>query len=383
VAVVAGGRVVACSRAAWSAGVRPGLAGPAAHAVDPALLAVPAQPLAEKAALEALGEALGALTEVVDLGGAPAGSHHAVYVAVPPRTRGVAFGARLLAVAAAQGLRARVGIADDRFTAWVAASTGEGEARVVSVPRGGSAAFLAPRPVSLLAIPPEVQHVLAAVGVHTLGELAALPPPTTAHAPAWDADYQALARGDGWAGLAAWTPGGPIVERVQVGGAIGVGAALALAARRVAGRLAGRGRAAVTLIVRAGDGAQGLPLPLPAPTADERDLADAAGPLLGSAPAVVELEVARAVEIASGGEADGTCVPAAARAGETPEPAAQAVPAAVVAEESVPVTAPPAVFCLTPPEAPRLGPREPHRRTRRGKQRSRAAVLAQSRLFAM
>src|SRR5204862_91487 len=98
------------------------------------------------------------------------------------RTRGATFGARLVEIAATQGLRARVGIADDRFTAWVAASSADAE--VVSVPRGGSAVFLAPRPISLLAIPVEVQHVLAMVGVRPPPVFALTPPDTaTALAP--------------------------------------------------------------------------------------------------------------------------------------------------------------------------------------------------------
>jgi len=373
VAIVAAGArstptVIACSRAAWNAGLRPGISGVAAHESMSGLRVESIDHRAVKATVRALADALLGVTDVVDVG-EPIGTHHAVYVAVPPRTRGASFGARLIEAAAAQGLRARVGIADDRFAAWVAASHGSEAAaeggKVVTVPRGGSAAFLAPMPLSLLAISPEVQHVLGALGVRTLGDFATLPPPSTAHD--WDADYQALARGDGGARLVAYEPREKIVERVAVGGEVGLGAALGLAARRVAARLAGRELAAVTLIVRSGhvDHQDALPLPMPAPTADEQDLSDAAAHLLREGATFVELEIAAAIaadaQVAAAATADG-------------------VPTAIAAEPSVPVVAP--VFRLTPPDMLASAAREPHHRTRRGKQRSRAVVAAQSRLFA-
>jgi protein ImuB len=67
----------------------------------------------------------------------------------------------------------RVGIADGRFAATVAARQ-----RVV-VPSGGSAAFLAPQSVQLLArwagVPSELVHLLERLGLHRLGQVAALP----------------------------------------------------------------------------------------------------------------------------------------------------------------------------------------------------------------
>jgi hypothetical protein len=80
-----------------------------------------------------------------------------MYVEVPAGRRGAAFGAQ-----AGRGLfrefdlHVRVGIADDRFTSTVAATVagppgGDGDGAVTCVPRGGSAAFLAPQPLGLLA----------------------------------------------------------------------------------------------------------------------------------------------------------------------------------------------------------------------------------------
>jgi hypothetical protein len=121
----------------------------------------------------------------VELGGDPRGQHHVMYVEVPAGKRGSWFGGKLRDLLAIFGLRGRIGIADDRFTAYVAARLGgdsvePGEDAVVCVPRGGSAAFLAPQPLSLLPLGPEVLHMLEALKVKTLGAFADLPPPSVA-----------------------------------------------------------------------------------------------------------------------------------------------------------------------------------------------------------
>jgi hypothetical protein len=237
---------------------------------------------------------------------------------------------------------------------------------VISVPRGGSAAFLAPQPLSLLAIAPEVQHMLEAVGVRTLGEFVALPPPSVTRP--WDADLQALARGDGGGSLARFAPAGTIVERLSLGVAseLGLGVAVALLAARVAARLAGRGRSAARIELRAVTtaGPRSLELAPPVPLSGADDLADVLGTALSGVGTVVELELEVVIETAL----DGSAVEVA--------PAEQALalapaPAPTLAE----------AFRL---DAPALGAmaREPHRRTRRGKQRSRVVPAAQSRLFA-
>src|SRR6185503_8303892 len=189
--------VVACSRAAWGLGVRLGMTAAAARRVSSELAVVHVEPQLERETLRAVAESLLALTGVVDVGGrvGAGAAHLALYAEVPAKTRGNAFGERALERLAGLGLTGRVGIADDRFTAWVAAAYGAagqrlgdhgGNARepghedVITVARGGSAAFLAPRPLSLLAIAPEVQHMLETLGVRTLGEFAALPAPSVA-----------------------------------------------------------------------------------------------------------------------------------------------------------------------------------------------------------
>ena len=200
--------IIACSRAARALGVRLGMTATTARALGDDLELVSAwQPELADAMIDtshAIAEALLAHSPTVDRGGDPRGSHHDAYAEVPVGQRGASYGGKLVAALAELGLVARVGIADDRFTAWAAATQASDDAPVVTVPRGSSAAFLAPLPLSLLAIPPEVQHVLGALGVHTLGEFAALPPPSVARA--WDADYQALARGESGTYLDRYQP---------------------------------------------------------------------------------------------------------------------------------------------------------------------------------
>jgi hypothetical protein len=264
--------VLACSRLAWSYGVRLGMTATAARAQSPETLIVTADAANERETVRAIADTLLGVSPTVDVGGrvGAGGAHLAMYVEVPAKTRGAAFGDKLVELIDELGLTARIGIADDRFTAWVAASqlghtgahAGADEHGVVAVPRGGSAAFLAPRPLSLLAISPEVQHMLEALGVRTLGEFAALPAPSIARP--LEADYRALARGESDATLRPYTPDAPIREEVTVSASnvlelqdllpagehaagLSLGAATLLLARRLELRLTGRGRGAARL----------------------------------------------------------------------------------------------------------------------------------------
>jgi DNA polymerase-4/protein ImuB len=75
-------------------------------------------------------------------------------------------------------LRPRVGIANGKFAAAVAARMGEpgGSARACVVPASETRAFLAPLSVRhLLMLEPEVQHRLELLGLRTIGDLARLP----------------------------------------------------------------------------------------------------------------------------------------------------------------------------------------------------------------
>jgi nucleotidyltransferase/DNA polymerase involved in DNA repair len=69
-----------------------------------------------------------------------------------------------------------IGIARHKFTAEVAAALARpNHAR--PIPPGEEAQFLAPRPITFLPLPAEMRRRLAALGIRTLGQLAAMPQP--------------------------------------------------------------------------------------------------------------------------------------------------------------------------------------------------------------
>ena len=71
-----------------------------------------------------------------------------------------------------QDLAPRVGVADAKFPAYVAARTSQ-PLGSVKVPRD-AARFLAPHPVDLLPVPPSVTEEMLRLGLHTLGDVAAM-----------------------------------------------------------------------------------------------------------------------------------------------------------------------------------------------------------------
>lgn len=434
--------VQACSRAAWALGVRVGMTATAARGMSAELIVVQADPLLERNTVRALADVLlaAAVGSIVDPGGrvGPAGAHLAMYCEAPTRTRGTSFGDRLVERIASLGLTARIGIADDRFTAWVAASHGAAgqradESAVVSVPRGGSAAFLAPQPLSLLAITPEVQHMLEALGVHTLGEFAALPAPSAGtRSSALTADYHALARGEGSTLLHPYAPDAPIREDVVVAGATrtadasdathnpdaartpSVPAAIALLAERLALRLEGRGRGAARLEVRAGTAKgehvlaidrisdAGGVLETPAQLADA--ISDAlVAPLHDDLATIVRLAVVVTGEALAGDAV--VAEPASARAAVSSASAAASASASADARDSLRAVPRPSPETVIGQDAlslvlantgtrdaalglalPALQPERRYRRTQRGKRRQHTrraaeADVAQPRLF--
>jgi hypothetical protein len=425
--------VLACSRAAWAAGVRLGMTATAARFVSPDVRVVAADGGLERETVRAIADALLGVSAVVDTGGRVGASaaHLALYCEVPGKTRGTTFGSRVLDVLDSLGLAGRVGIADDRFTAWVAAShSAEGGARedlgVVSVPRGGSAAFLAPRPLSLLAITPEVQHMLEALGVRTLGEFAALPAPSVSRP--LEADYQALARGDSGSVLRPYAPDAPVREELVVrhdDSLFSGAAAVATLAERIALRLAGRGRGAsrLELTILGERGERVVPLTAGAATSADA-LAELVAPHIAEAPgAVSRLRVVVAgeaiAEVAAVASGAGAGLPAGAlaaaaiagaagvvgdgmtdgmadgMAGETIDALSAALSAAggrrrrshgapgelgesdaLVGPDSLP-------WQLSAPSTLRAERRDAHRRTRRARQRRRTVTLVQPPLFGL
>jgi protein ImuB len=424
--------VLACSRAAWAAGVRLGMTATAARFVSPDVRVVSADGGLERETVRAIADALLGVSAVVDTGGRVGASaaHLAMYCEVPGKTRGTTFGSRVLDALDSLGLAGRVGIADDRFTAWVAAShSAEGSARedrgVVSVPRGGSAAFLAPRPLSLLAITPEVQHMLEALGVRTLGEFAALPAPSVSRP--LEADYQALARGDSGSVLRPYAPDAPIREELVVrheGSLFGGAAAVATLAERVAVRLAGRGRGAsrLELTILGERGERVVPLTAGAATSADA-LAERIAPHIAEAPGAVNRlrvvvageAIAEVAAVASGAGAglSAGALAVAAMAGAAGAPGAgmtdgttgrmadgttgatiDALSAALSAAgarrsrslgelgDSEALVGPDSLpWQLSAPSTLRAERRDAHRRTRRARQRRRTVTLAQPPLF--
>ena len=183
-AVLRAGRVVAASPAARVEGVAPGQRRREAQTRCPALLVLDHDPSRDARAFEPVAAALEAITPRIE-------------ISEPGRccfpTRGPAryFGgdealvarvARLAGGAVPTGTRVRVGVADGRFPASVAARRCRA---TVVVPAGGSRDYLAPLPLSLLAgiLDPDddprplddLLDVLGRLGLLTLGELAAIP----------------------------------------------------------------------------------------------------------------------------------------------------------------------------------------------------------------
>src|SRR5258706_1577778 len=100
--------VTSCSRAAWAAGVRLGMTAPSARARAPQLVVVPIEAALERETNRALADALLSLAPLVDPGGrVGAGQAHlAMYAEVPVKTRGHAFGQRVVEICEELGITA-------------------------------------------------------------------------------------------------------------------------------------------------------------------------------------------------------------------------------------------------------------------------------------
>ena len=271
-------RIVAVSRAALAAGVRVGMTALQARAAAPEALLVDGAPAAWAEARCALAEALLAFSVTVDISD-PSG----LFAQVPSGVRGATFGEQALEAAAGLGLIARAGIADDRFSAWVAtqfaarqfaatplaatplaatplaatqfaatqfaATQPRPHAPVWVVPPGGSARFLAPLPLGLLPVGEAAARTLALLGVRTIGDFAALPAPSIGRRfPVGEINAHELAQGRDPRSLTPFFPDEPICEFVDLECEMTELEPLAFMLRplleRVARRLVGRGRAA-------------------------------------------------------------------------------------------------------------------------------------------
>lgn len=162
-----GATIALCSEAALAAGVRPGHSVPRAQARCPHLVVRTAQPALEQEAESALLAAGFAITPQVELtspGVCTLGLEH-----LPSHRRAPAVD-RALGELAALRLNATAGFAATPLLALYAARCAA-PGRVVT----GDRAFLAPLPLATAEPPPELAPILSAWGIHTLGQLTALP----------------------------------------------------------------------------------------------------------------------------------------------------------------------------------------------------------------
>jgi protein ImuB len=167
-------RVVAATRLARSAGIRPGLTLPQARALCPKLVARPRDEECERAAQEALLEvAEGFSPRIEDAGD---GVSYLDVDGIERHFRGespeLELGRELIAAAERTGLSARVGIASSKLAARIAAGLPDSP---VVVPDGEEAGFLAPLPLARLAPEVDVAATLEQWGVRSVGDFARLP----------------------------------------------------------------------------------------------------------------------------------------------------------------------------------------------------------------
>jgi protein ImuB len=281
VGVVSEGVVRHASAPALAAGVRPGDSLVQARAACAGMVAEPLDPLADRAALRALAEALMALFPAVELafpdallldvaGARLAGSE------AEGSERVLAEGA--IRLCQDMGYRGRVAVADGKGVA-LALARHAGRDRTRAAPGEGAQA-LSSLPLEALDLPPEVVRWLSAVGVDRVGALAALPVETLVHRfGAAGAAAARLARGDDARTLVPFAPETFPRERWDLdGGDVGVIEsaepllfAVKRLADRVAARLAGRGlgasRLRLTLFLEP-RGEERVDLPLARPGAE-------------------------------------------------------------------------------------------------------------------
>ncbi|MDQ6726972.1 MAG: DNA polymerase Y family protein [Actinomycetota bacterium] len=205
-AVLAAGRVVACSASARAEGVARGLRRRQAEARCPPLVVVDHDPAAGARAFEPVVAAVESFTtgvEIVRPGICALATRGPSRYFGGDETLAARVASAVDGVLAARGLgvpACRVGVADGPFAAERAAREG------LIVPAGASAAFLAGFPVSALG-DGELADLLVRLGIRSLGQLAGLPAPAVlARFGPTGAAAHRLARGLDERPLAARTP---------------------------------------------------------------------------------------------------------------------------------------------------------------------------------
>jgi len=168
-------RLAALNRAARREGLRPGLPLADALAVLPGLAVAPADPAADRAALDTLAEGCGHFTPWVAAETGPHGPGLWLDLSGCAHLFGgeAALLARLVARLRRAGFSARPALADTPGAAWAWARFGR--AADPCLPPGGQRAALAPLPVAALRLSVETVAALAAVGLRRVGDLHPLP----------------------------------------------------------------------------------------------------------------------------------------------------------------------------------------------------------------
>jgi protein ImuB len=237
---------------ARAGGGRTGDSAVQAEAACAGLVAVPHDEREDRAALEALAEALLALGPAVEIV-APdvllldaSGARLLARGAPDPDAL---LAARAVALAAELGFHARAAVATGRGPARALARCGTGPR---SVAPDATAAVLAALPLHALDLPPAVAARLRGVGIHDAGALARLPAAGlgqrfgAAGVAAWR-----LARGEDASPLAPWAPSTLPGEAIELDAPVECSEPLLFALKRlcdrVAARLAGRGLGAARL----------------------------------------------------------------------------------------------------------------------------------------
>ncbi|MGC4113527.1 MAG: DNA polymerase Y family protein [Myxococcales bacterium] len=271
-----GEQVVAASRLALVAGVSLGATGTEARAACPGLRLLPDDPAADLRALEGLAEAL--------LAGSPAVEPCGPEALCADASAAPLFGgeAGLLQVLSdrcqALGYRASLVVADGKFAALSLAQHRPRPAVVT----GPVARALSPLPLSALPAPEPLLWALSAMGLKTLGELAALPASgVAARFGSEGVLLQRLAQGDDPRPLLPLRPAPPLVESLALEWPSEtlepVLFALKAVLDRLTARLSGRGLALTRLEVQLRLDPKGetrVELPLARPTSSSRLLLD-------------------------------------------------------------------------------------------------------------
>src|SRR6266446_5624204 len=182
-----GGRAHVLGATAAAVGVEPGQSLAEARAICPRLITREASPERERAAAQAAREAASAVSPRVEET-APGLVHldASGLESLIGDDRAVARAG--VAAAERVGVRAAVGLAGSKSVAWLAARAAAADLTLLATSSGvGGGAFrvvaedeqrdfLASLPLYALELPDELQDALRRFGLHTLGEVAALPP---------------------------------------------------------------------------------------------------------------------------------------------------------------------------------------------------------------